>query len=82
MEWNKYKELRDCFKSEWHFKRALRLIANSAMSLAGLKKSMRDEKIEEDINAGLNNRLIARQAGISVRQVQRIRKELLKSKGK
>ena len=79
MDWNKFNDLRSYFKSDKHILLLCRKLGNRALRLTGLKRSIIRELVIEGINAGLSNRLIVRNVGTSLRNVQRIRKELLNS---
>lgn len=81
MNWKKFKDYRSYFKSDEDILELCERLGNRTLRLTGLKRSIIRERVTEGINEGKTNRLIARQTGASLRQVQRIRKELLNSKG-
>ena len=79
MDWNKFKDYRSYFKSDKDILELCKRLGNRALRLTGMKRSIIREQVEEAINAGLSNRLIVHKVDTSLRNVQRIRKELLKS---
>ena len=77
-----YQDLRKCFKSDRHLKRAFRLLGNRALYLGGLARVILHEEIEAGINAGKTDIAIARQLGITAKTVYRHRLELWNLKRK
>ena len=81
MDWNKYKNLRKYFKSDWDILKLCRELGGRALRMGPMKSLIKRELAEKLIDRGKTNKQIARRLRISERHVRRIRKEFWNSKG-